>query len=181
MCQTLCPSLSTLYTSTRDQGFLMIVVSRPSTMTWRIHRSLFHTTLGHMWKQSLSWWVLWKEKNVHSIRVIHKLKHIKPWVWSQTLSSWELHKVSQVSLLLNLPRTKIGVGLLKIGFLARPIEMGWAKLALYKLIRDLGQHVPSIHPILNPKILLKFGEKEGPKTFTQLSRYHLIGNELMSS
>ena len=60
-----------------------------------------------------------------------------------------IHKVVGVLLMLKRSYSKSGGGLSKTNF------DEWAKLALHRLFWDLGEWVPRVHPILDPKVFSK--------------------------
>ena len=61
---------------------------------------------------------------------------------------------------LELPDTKSDVMLLGTNFLSLSNQDGWATLALHRLIKDSGEHVPCTYPISNPTLLLQVFEVE---------------------
>ena len=86
--------------------------------------------------------------------------------------------------MLELTYTKVGVGLLEIGFLGCPTKMGGPKIALYTLIRDLGLWIPCANPLFQILQLSQrfwMWKEEVPQSFTQLSKLVPIYDNLTSS
>ena len=127
-------------------------------MYWSI-RSIFQVLVTfncHILHKSTCFHIQVVTKDFGDIRVICKIKQMKPWVYSQTLSLWELTQSHPSFLMLKLSSSKSGVGLLKTGFLACPTKVDGLNLTLYRPIWDLGQQILCACLILNPKILSKF-------------------------
>ena len=80
--------------------------------------------------------------------VIHKVKLMKQWVGSQTMSSQELTQSHLVSWCSKLSYTNTGGGLFKFGFLACPTRMSGTSW----VAADLQTMVPCFYSILDPKI-----------------------------